>query len=77
MTHDELLAKLRKDGIESWDYSVPTSHSAVAALRAVIELHKPGVGCDDRNCCTVPCMAKDCEGDYPCSTIQAIEKVLV
>jgi hypothetical protein len=41
VTHDELLAKLEHDGIEPWDYSIPTSHRAIAALRAVVESHEP------------------------------------
>ena len=70
MTHDELLAKLQKDGIESWDYSIPTSHNAIAALSAVVELHKPVIhALPDETCLA-------CQDFYPCPTIQAIEREL-
>ena len=73
MTHDELLAKL---------WILPTDITelqhgakAVHALRAVVELHKPqptSIPTDPK--CT------ECSGldwaDYPCQTIQAIEKEL-
>ena len=64
MTHDELLAK-----IEASDDNLN-----FYALRAVVELHKP-----------MEVYANLCEGcyeeesshsDYPCPTIQAIEKEL-
>ena len=73
MTHDELLAKL-------WILPVDiteTQHGAraVQALRAVVELHKPM----EENCeCNrehVP-TCEECVDDYPCSTIQTIEKEL-
>jgi hypothetical protein len=65
MTHDELLAKI--------DSFTCCSGAHEIALRAVVELHKPiihkkykdqGFFCDN------------CEYDYPCPTIQAIEKEL-
>jgi hypothetical protein len=80
MTHDELLAKLEYDGIEPWDYSIPTSHKAVAALRAVVELHKPisDNSCYDPGCCggPYPDLCGICSEHYPCETIEAIEKEL-
>ena len=66
MTHDELLAK-----VDDYGFGVPP----LKALRAVVELHKP----NENNQCP------ECEYywideikfcDYPCPTIQAIEKEL-
>jgi len=71
MTHDELLAKIDR-------YAKGTSMldgKAWAAVRAAVELHKP----NENNQCP------ECEYyyideikycDYPCATIQAIEKEL-
>ena len=75
MTHDELLAK-----IDKWEYSDyqaigTTPEWPYKALRAVVELHKPQPT-------TIPSDPKcdACSGldwaDYPCPTIQAIEKEL-
>jgi len=72
MTHDELLAKIDRyaKGASMLD------SKAWAAFRAVVELHKP----DENNQCS------ECEYywideikfcDYPCHTIQLIEKELV
>ena len=65
MTHDELLAKITptdwRDGIPQRD----------AALRAVVELHKPR-DYKAGNWC-IGCNA---DYEYPCPTIQAIEKEL-
>ena len=78
MTHDELLAKI--DTLEARYTDYPT----YLALRAVVELHKPVqgrsdistydyVGCDS-------CVEWSHDGNmnlqYPCPTIQAIEKGL-
>ena len=65
MTHDELLAELTD--IEPV-YARATLYSA---LRAVVELHKPVEGKFGLSC--LKC--RDYE-NYPCSTIQAIEKEL-
>ena len=82
MTHDELLAKL-----DALDHSCSVVGVTVAALRAVVELHKPtywqnptvpewnGANCthclEDRGDYLPPI-----EANYPCPTIQAIEKEL-
>ena len=57
MTHDELLARINIVGDTSLD----------AALRAVVELHRP-----------IGNMCLHCGEDtyYPCPTINAIEKEL-
>ena len=65
MTHDELLAELTD--IEPV-YARATLYSA---LRAVVELHKPVEGKFGLSCLR----CRDYE-NYPCSTIQAIEKEL-
>jgi len=67
MTHEELLKK-----IYSMELRYANEKPRREALRAVVELHKPyptkrfGIIC------------KECEisTDYPCATIQAIEKEL-
>ena len=68
MTHEELLAEidfLPLDGLHKWFQP---------ALRAVVELHKPTEGWEGYTYC------EGCQeialGDYPCPTIQAIEKEL-
>jgi hypothetical protein len=66
MTHDELLAKIAFD----------SAHHLREALRAVVELHKPmkeDCECDREHIPT----CEECVDDYPCPTIQTIEKVLV
>ena len=63
MTHDELLAKI--------NYFTCCSGAHELALRAVVELHKPVEGKFGLSC--LKC--RDYE-NYPCSTIQAIEKEL-
>ena len=65
MTHNELLAELTD--IEPV-YARATLYSA---LRAVVELHKPVEGKFGLSC--LKC--RDYE-NYPCPTIQAIEKEL-
>ena len=77
MTHDELLAK-----VNALDYLLGSQSSgdkAVAALRAVVELHKPLEHRGDLYC--LECRLRFTPGDlgmvlYPCWTIRAIEKEL-
>ena len=71
MTHDELLAKINYD-IEGNPYD-----EYMSAIRAVVELHKP---MSDRmpdcaECVTIHQGETDVV-NYPCPTIQAIEKEL-
>jgi hypothetical protein len=65
MTHDELYRQL--EGLWHDSYKAP----GYMALRAIVELHKPFE--IDRegnyNC-------QECEWQYPCQTIQTIEKEL-
>jgi uncharacterized protein (UPF0335 family) len=64
MKHDELLAK-----IESFN-KITTEGMERKALRAIVELHKPDSKHSDGTFCN------ECVIDYPCPTIQAIEKKL-
>ena len=79
MTHDELLAKIEASGfVQGEDYVWSLDGQAVkktnAALRAVVELHKPNR--DYPEYCDV-CWWEEHEREtYPCQTIQAIEKEL-
>ena len=72
MTHDELL-----DMISSFTCC---SGAHEIALLAVVELHKPiyDNSCFDLDCCDgpYPDLCDGCENDYPCKTIQAIEKAM-
>jgi hypothetical protein len=64
MTHDELLEEINfllLDGLHAWFQP---------ALREVVELHKPDSQHSDGTFCN------ECVIDYPCPTIQAIEKEL-
>jgi hypothetical protein len=66
MTHDELLAK-----IDAWDEDYYQAPPLYHALRAVVELHKPTIIGQMRDGCA------ECKTEnYPCPTIQAIEKEL-
>ena len=71
MTHDELLAKINPNNTTNQEtYLAPYN-----ALRAVVELHKPIHGCDEHTQCA-DFVCELCDIDYPCPTIQAIEKAL-
>ena len=73
MTHDELLDRIAQAGLEPHGNVMPTH--LVLALRAVVELHRPQEitlpnGEWGNNCHL-------CDGwEYPCPTIEAIEKEL-
>ena len=69
MTHDELLAKIKTGNEFVGIKYAPDSHTF--ALRAVVELHKPR-DYKAGNWC-IGCNA---DYEYPCPTIQAIEKEL-
>ena len=82
MTHDELLADI-DEAIDEFDQKYDNSNIYYNALRAVIELHKP-IEVDEKydkglfcGCCeaSVP-MHRVPLQEYPCPTIQAIEKML-
>ena len=67
MTHDQL-----KDKIEDIDYwqEQYAGLTFMKALNAIVELHKPVDSRGDLVCATCPTY------NYPCLTIQAIEKEL-
>ena len=69
MTHDELLLKLFVLPADITEQK--HEGKAIKALRAVIELHKP----DDEGDC-LNCLTNLAWRNYPCPTIQVIEKEL-
>lgn len=78
MTHDELLAKIdqqKDNAFEGFVFS-----DVFDALRAVVELHKPIWTFPEGSNNSIPiclqCRDGEFESDYPCPTIQAIEKEL-
>jgi hypothetical protein len=70
MTHDELLAELDKR-IEL-THELGGCHQEQHALRAIVQLHKPVT-----SIVWSMCLACGITSDYPCPTIQAIEKELL
>ena len=74
MTHDELLAKIQSDYEENKHFRDEPKWKPFAALRAVVELHKP-LTMSKVNYCP-ECQYGSAAGSYPCSTIQVIEKEL-
>ena len=71
MTHDELLADIDTVPRIPWA-------QYIAALRAVVELHKPKAsGYFDEDVCETCSFDLDYFVNYPCETIQAIEKELL
>jgi hypothetical protein len=88
MTHDELLAKIDSKlefcTCDGWNNNCwADDNKPWIILRAVVALHRPeqeiGGGCDENGeelwVCT-HCPDGDGFQDYPCLTIQAIEKEL-
>lgn len=77
MTHEELLAKIDEGGARAFQVD---SYGWIA-LRAVVELHSPCTGSkhdDAIELANVPCICVSCDDyEYPCPTIQAIEKELM
>jgi MinD superfamily P-loop ATPase len=92
MTHDEMLVEIdiQLRHLPSYFNAGDKTIAGMKALRAVVELHKPcDMRCDgsttsadaDGNVTYIPgekdctqCMG--CEYNYPCRTIQSIEKEL-
>ena len=74
MTHDELLARIGYMKFEVGDSGINEETTAIQALRAVVELHKP-TPLDERGDVCLTC-CPDLLTLYPCPTIQAIEKEL-
>jgi hypothetical protein len=71
MTHNELLARVNK-----LEDSYDTEGYAWGALKAVLELHKPMEEDCECNREHIP-ICEECVDDYPCLTIQAIDKELI
>ena len=80
MTHDELLEKIYLYCIYANDPEFYGLSGYRKVLLAVAELHKPiyDNSCSDVDCCggPYPDLCNGCGDDYPCATIQAIEKEL-
>jgi hypothetical protein len=68
MTHDELLARIAKLSITPETNVVPSE--LATALMSVVGLHKPF----DFSLGGIPYTACECGEEYPCPTIEAIEK---
>ena len=78
MTHDELLAKIDSN-LSDCGYdceSCKRDNASWVALRAVVELHKPYMGGFNTLLCESCTAFADWVVEYPCPTIQAIEKEL-
>ena len=81
MTHDELLAKIKREEnylkTQMYDGNAIGGFVVTSALRAVVELHKPDESDfpdDYENC--VECSGNGYVAMYPCQTIKIIEKEL-
>jgi hypothetical protein len=77
MNHYELLAEI--DSADEYNYfgGKQISSAFGPALRAVVELHKPSEY-EPSQCWACSAYANnEYEADYPCWTIQAIEKELL
>ena len=84
MTHDELLTKIEKQTVHIANKIKPVADSCekdiggfANALRAVVELHKPG-GYEyfEKDICEHCTLDIDYYIFYPCPTIETIEKEL-
>lgn len=72
MTYDELLATINSENYRN----SRTLDTPYAALRTIVELHKPQPSAfDDTEC--AECSSEELSVIYPCPTIQAIEKELI
>lgn len=71
MTHDELLAK-----VDLITFDIPADYGQFMlgdSIKVVLELHKPQELPFDEY---LEAICVPCDTDYPCPTIQAIEKEL-
>jgi hypothetical protein len=73
MTHDDLLIEINRRLDVAYYNGDPQS---MQALRAVVELHKPEQINPTYLVCTNCYDEESGPSDYPCDTIQAIEKEL-
>ena len=75
MTHDELLERVSEYITSECDCeSCNFINGPYKALRAVVQLHRPKDFARDTDWPWVGCM--ECEEQYPCDTIQDIDKEL-
>lgn len=72
MNHKKLVQKIQSNYEENKHFRDQPDWKSFAALRAVVELHKPQL--DHCPCC--PPVLCECAEVYPCPTIKAIEKKL-
>ena len=70
MTREELLNEL-----DSWHLESDYDYKLINALRVVVELHQEYTTADGVAFC-VKCCTPEKQLQYPCPTIQAIEKEL-
>ena len=77
MTHDELLAEIDDNFTKCGDdcESCRRDNASWFALRAIVELHKPR-DYDGWKIGGNWCVGCNADFEYPCPTIQAIEKEL-
>ena len=83
MTHDELLSRINEDERVAHLYGY-SGHQRLLkyfnSLRAVVELHQPVwtfvAGKEESVPLCIQCRDGDFISDYPCNTIQIIEKGL-
>lgn len=83
MRHNELLEKIDSVFYEEeggLQLDLAGVNNQYRAIRAVVELHSPCTGDDHDDSPAlvgVPCICVSCDGlEYPCPTIQVIEKEL-
>lgn len=75
MNHSDLLDKFTD--YEAHFDQVQDEPKVFAMLRAVVEFHSPCKGDDHDDSLEDPCICKGCfDEEWPCPTIQAIEKEL-
>lgn len=81
MTQEELLDAVDRQIITAPPFALGGYTRFLQALRAVVELHQPVWTFPEGSNNSVPiclqCRDGGFEADYPCTTIQAIEKALV
>jgi len=84
MTHDELLYAISVQLVHLPPYALGGPAPYLQALAAVVDLHKPeqeiGGGCDENGqelWVCIHCIDGDGFQDYPCPTIQTIQKEII
>ena len=75
MTHDELKIAITRQISVAPPFALGGFTQFLLGLFRVVQLHKPEQRCYDATCYCKD-MCSKCKEDYPCSTIQEIEKEL-